>query len=609
MPGITGFISAGPAEARGECAERMVGAMSNESFCRSGVLRHDASQVAVGWVVHEGSFAAQNPYWNAAGTVGLVFFGEEFADAQTMAPIASGSSASHSAQRLLAHYEQVGLDRFLIELNGTFCGLLIDLRQARLHLFNDRFGLGRLYVHETRDGLLFASEAKSILRVAPQTRELDPRGLAEFAACGCALGNRTLFKGITLLPAASCWTFAGGKLVDRRAYFDTGAWSTAPRMREDEYHEALKATFTRVVPKYLRGDQKVGMSLTGGLDGRMIMACSTQSAGTLPCYTFGGPYRECRDVTLARRIAEACGQPHEVISVGDTFMQQFRDLAPRCVFLSDGAMDVTGAVELYVNRLARQIAPVRLTGNYGSEILRSNVAFKAQPLDPLLFNDELLGAGETAGVTYANLNTGRALDLVTRYQVPWHHCSRLGIEQSQLTMRSPYLDNDLVALAYRAPPGMESAKSPALRFVHEAAPAIGRIPTDRGLLHQPLPALTRLHHAYQEFSVRAEYAYDYGMPQWLTRIDASLRGLHLERLFLGRHKFYHFRVWYRDKLGAYLREVLLDPRSKTRPYLRSGNLEKLIDEHLAGTRNHTSTLHQALSLELIHRELLERAWN
>ena len=35
-----------------------------------------------------------------------------------------------------------------------------------------------------------------------------------------------------------------------------------------------------------------------------------------------------------------------------------------------------------------------------------------------------------------------------------------------------------------------------------------------------------------EFSFKAEYAYDYGMPQWLARIDHALRGVHLERSFL-----------------------------------------------------------------------------
>ena len=47
------------------------------------------------------------------------------------------------------------------------------------------------------------------------------------------------------------------------------------------------------------------------------------------------------------------------------------------------------------------------------------------------------------------------------------------------------------------------------------------------------------------------------MPQWLARIDHVLSPFRLERLFLGRHKFCHFRVWYRDALSRYVREVLV----------------------------------------------------
>ncbi|HMP83273.1 MAG TPA: hypothetical protein PKA41_11285, partial [Verrucomicrobiota bacterium] len=78
--------------------------------------------------------------------------------------------------------------------------------------------------------------------------------------------------------------------------------------------------------------------------------------------------------------------------------------------------------------------------------------------------------------------------------------------------------------------------------------------------------------------------------------------------FLGRHKFYHFRVWYRDKLGAYLKEVLLDPKSQARPHLQKGCLETMVNDHISGRRNFTSELHQALSIELIHRQLIERDW-
>ena len=70
------------------------------------------------------------------------------------------------------------------------------------------------------------------------------------------------------------------------------------------------------------------------------------------------------------------------------------------------------------------------------------------------------------------------------------------------------------------------------------------------------PVSHRALHWYQEFTFKAEYAYDYGMPQWLARLDHVFAPLRLEKLFLGRHKVAHFRVWYRDELSHYLKEIL-----------------------------------------------------
>ena len=68
------------------------------------------------------------------------------------------------------------------------------------------------------------------------------------------------------------------------------------------------------------------MSLTGGLDTRMIMAWQKSEPGTFPCYTFGGMFRDCQDVTLSRRVAAACGQTHQVITVGDEFSRDFHTM-------------------------------------------------------------------------------------------------------------------------------------------------------------------------------------------------------------------------------------------------------------------------------------------
>jgi hypothetical protein len=269
-------------------------------------------------------------------------------------------------------------------------------------------------------------------------------------------------------------------------------------------------------------------------------------------------------------------------------------------------MDVTGAAELYVNRLARRIAPVRLTGNYGSEILRRHVAFKPRALSSEIFSSDFLSQLSAVAHTYSQETAGNQLSFIAFKQVPWHHYARLAVEQSQISVRSPFLDNDLVALAFRAPP--ESAKSlvPSLQLIAEGNPLLSRIPTDRGITYPADRMMNRVHRSVQEFLAKAEYAYDYGMPNWLARADRYLAPLQLEKLFLGHQKFCHFRSWYRDQLAPYMKAVLLDPRSLSRSYVSRTVVERLVQDHMSGKANHTSAIHRLLSAELTQRHLIER---
>jgi asparagine synthase (glutamine-hydrolysing) len=95
------------------------------------------------------------------------------------------------------------------------------------------------------------------------------------------------------------------------------------------------------------------------------------------------------------------------------------------------------------------------------------------------------------------------------------------------------------------------------------------------------------------------------MPQWIARTDHFLKAFQLERLFLGRHKVFHFRVWYRDRLANYVREILLDPKTLARPYLERVGVESVVKGHLKGNENYTYEIHKLLTLELIHRLFLD----
>jgi asparagine synthase (glutamine-hydrolysing) len=157
---------------------------------------------------------------------------------------------------------------------------------------------------------------------------------------------------------------------------------------------------------------------------------------------------------------------------------------------------------------------------------------------------------------------------------------------------------------YRAPQSALITNEMRLRLIAEGNPALRQIATDRAS-SSSRGVTNAVVNAYQELTFKAEYAYDYGMPQLASRADHLVSWLHLEQLFLGRHKYYHFRVWYRDALSKYVREMLLDERTLSRPYWDRRAVESVVRGHLDEGRNYTSEIHTLLTVELIHRLFID----
>lgn len=605
MPGLVGVITRMPRQQAKAELLRMVASIRHEKSYVTGTWADESLGVYVGWVERSGPFAGAMPLKNESDKLVLVFSGEELSkQADPRRVNGRGNAAErHCLSNLVDLAEEDS--NFPKSLNGRFHGALADRKRECVTIFNDRFGMHRLYYHESMDAFYFAAEAKAILAVRPELRSIDPDGLAEFVSCGCTLENRTLFRGISVLPAASAWTFDQATISRKGVYFEAREWEEQSPLEPEPYYEQLRDVFRGSLPKYLGGEERVGISLTGGLDSRMIMAWANAAPGSLPCYSFGGMYRDSEDVAIARKVARACGQDHEVIRVGEEFLAEFPHYSERTVFLTDGCVEVKHAPDLYINERAAKIAPIRLTGNYGGEVLRRVRAFK--PIDLLsgLFSSELMTGIERARKTYHGLHQGHPLSFAVFRQAPWHHFGLLALERSQLSIRSPFLDNEFVKTVFRAPQSSLANDDISMRLIADGNSELHRIRTDRGLGGNRSAWPAAIERAYLEFTFKAEYAYDYGMPQSVVRIDHALSLLRLERLFLGRHKFYHYRVWYRDVLGNYIREMLLDSRSLSRPYLERDVLESVVKQHLEGKRNYTSTLHKILTLEHFHRLFID----
>ncbi len=585
----------------------MVEALRHESFYVTGTWVDDSLGLYLGWTVRKDSFADGMPLRNERGDVVLVFSGEEFPEPGTARRLTPrGHRLGAEGPSYLVHlYEED--PSFPAGLNGRFHGLLADQNRGTMTLFNDRYGMHRIYYHEAKEALYFAAEAKGILAVRPELRSADPRGLGEFVACGSVLENRTLFEGIHVLPPGAAWVFRDGSVERKGTYFRPQEWEDQSPLEPESYYRELRDVFSRNLPRYFEGQERIGMSLTGGLDSRMIMAWQKPSPGSLPCYTFGdgAGNRQCRDVVVAQQVARTCEQPHEMIPLGEEFLSRFSHYAERSVYLTDGCVPLTHSPDLYLNERAREIAPVRMTGNYGSEVFRRHVAFKPVEPAPQLFRPEFLAYVHEASKTYVKAREGHPLSFAVFRQAPWHHYGLLALEQTQLSLRSPFLDNDVVRTVFRAPASALANNDVSLRLIADGDEALWRIPTDRGIGGRRGRLSTALSRGLLEFLFKAEYAYDSGMPQWVARTDHLLSIFRFERLFLGRHKFHHFRVWYRDALAPYVREMLLDRRTLSRPYLEPRGLETIVAGHLKGDRNYTTEIHQVLALELLHRLFLD----
>lgn len=581
---------------------RMAEKLQHESFYVTGTWSDEELGVYVGWTAREGSFSANMPLRDGRNESVLVFSGEDYSRCSSLAPMAVRSDGQDGREYLLQrrHNDHA----FPASLNGRFQGLLIDRPGGCVLLFNDRYGMHRLYYHESADAFYFAAEAKAILAVCPELRRVDARGLGEFVSCGCVLENRSLFEGIQILPPGSAWTFRPNASVQKGVYFQPSEWEEQTPLEYEAYYEELKSVFTRNLPRYFEGGERIAMSLTGGFDTRMIMAWQKRPAGMLPCYTFGSAFRDNRDVIIARKIARACGQPYQVIVAGGDLLGGFPKYAERTVYLTDGCAGVISAPVLYSNIRAREIAPSRMTGNYGDQIILRWRAFKPSKLTPSLFHPDFFAHVNAGPQTYRAATEIHPLTFAAFRQAPWFHYGLAALEHTQLTLRTPYLDNDFVRTNYRAPNSALMNNDVRLRLIAEGRPAFRQIPTDRAS-DSSTRVTAALVHAYHELTFKAEYAYDYGMPQAAARADHLVSWLHLERLFLGRHKYYHFRVWYRDALSKYVREMLLDERTLSRPYWNRSGVEAVVRGHLDKGENYTREIHTLLTVELIHRLFID----
>jgi asparagine synthase (glutamine-hydrolysing) len=236
--------------------------------------------------------------------------------------------------------------------------------------------------------------------------------------------------------------------------------------------------------------------------------------------------------------------------------------------------------------------------------LRGVNTFKPITLGEKLFHPDFLPYIKKSYTVFADICSGPSLSMSVFKQVPWHLFGCLAAAQSQLTLRTPYLDNDLVGLMYQASAFSQTSLDVSTRLIVDGNPALFKIQTDMGHGGEANLFFSKFNKILHWLTFKMDYYYNEGLPHWLAKFEDPLSKINLEKYIIGNHKYLHYRKWFRKDLAFYAKEILTDRSTVERPYWNK-KLEKIIIDHINGHANNINEINMVLTVELIHRLLLE----
>ena len=316
--------------------------------------------------------------------------------------------ATTSDTEVIAHaYEQWGAE-CLQRLNGDFAFAVWDRATQELFLARDRFGVRPLFLAELGGDLVFASEAKAILRHPDARRELDPAGLVENFTTWANLPERSAFIGIReLAPAHYLRVGPSGPPEERRW------WDLDFTPREDGASDAdliaeVEELLSDATRLRLRADVPVGAYLSGGLDSSATAALARRHL-TKTLYSFGIGFEDklFDESEFQNRMAAELGTDLTRVTVG---AHDIGELLPRAIELSEKPTLRTALAPLL--RLSRAVQDaglkVVLTGEGADELFAGYDIFREDKVRRFWARDP---ESRLRPLLFARLNAFLARDL------------------------------------------------------------------------------------------------------------------------------------------------------------------------------------------------------
>jgi asparagine synthase (glutamine-hydrolysing) len=275
--------------------------------------------------------------------------------------------STRSDSEVIVHaYEEYGTD-CARHLNGIFAFALWDEPRRRLVAARDPLGVKPLYWCSDGRRVALASEVGALLAGGLITARTDRVALDHYLACRFVPAPRTLFEGVSKLPAAGVLVAEEGSRPRVTSYREAPGQPLRD-LGSEELERELAERFTDAVERQMMSDVGYGALLSGGVDSAAVVAAMAQRSPAPPT-TFAIGFPGHGDVLDERRYAaesaRAIGADHH-----DTAMDEagFLPELHRCVRRLEEPCGVPSAPALMqLSRFAARSVKVVLSGQGADE--------------------------------------------------------------------------------------------------------------------------------------------------------------------------------------------------------------------------------------------------
>ncbi|KZC18567.1 MULTISPECIES: XrtA/PEP-CTERM system amidotransferase [Rhodanobacter] len=529
---------------------------------------------------------------------------------------------------LLRAWQQWG-EACLTRLVGMFAFAVWDMRTQRIYLARDQLGIKPLYYGFTRTfELVFASELKGLLAHPGVERRLDPQALEDYLALGYVPDPRSIYRGIFKLPPGHWLSWHAGEPEPvPRQYWDV-PFKVAADMTADEAAAQLHGLLDRAVAGQMIADVPLGAFLSGGVDSSAVVA-SMSRASQQPVRTcsIGFDHGGFDESAYARRVAEHLHTQHfeQRVSADDY------DLLDTLAAVYDEPFSDSSALPTYrVCGLARTQVTVALSGDGGDENFAGYRRYRLHAWEsgmrarlPLALRKPLFGV---LGSLYPKADWApRPLRAKTTLQA----LGRDDVEAyfHTVSTTSAALRQQLYSAGFKRE--LQGYNALAVFRAHAR-----RAPTDHPLLLAqyldfktwlPGDILTKVDRASMAHSLEVRVPLlDHRLVEWASSLPPGLklRGGTAKYILkktlepdlpndvLYRSKM-GFRVpvaaWLRGPLARRARDALLAGAVAECGYFEPAVLDRLLQQHAAGRRDHSATLWSLLMLDAFLRRMQQPA--